>query len=301
MLSFHLHAQEEEIVLETSTGKIFGTYKLPQEKKNLTLVIIHQGSGPTDRNGNQDDMENNSLKYIADVLAIHGIASLRYDKRGIAESKEAMSDISDITFETYINDLKSWINLAAKDKRFKKIIIVGHSEGSLIGMLAAINNKKVNGYVSIAGPGRAADEIIKDQLKAAPDAIKKNAFDMIDRVKKGDTIENVPPIFYMFLNPSIQPYMRSWFKYNPSEEIKKIKVPLLILQGGNDTQVGEQEAILLSNANKKASLKIIKDMNHTLKQCDTMDKEAQKTFYTNPEHPLHPNLATELVNFVKGI
>lgn len=295
------HAQDESIVLQTESGKIDGTLRLPVKKKDLTIVILHQGSGPTDRNGNQEDYENNSLKYIADVLAAEGIASLRYDKRGVGESKAALSDPSDITLDIYVNDLKKWIQLISKDTRFKRIIIAGHSEGSLIGMIAAQNNKNVKAFISIAGAGRPADAIIKDQLSKAPEEIKKSVFDMIDRVKKGDTVENVPPIFYMILNPSIQPYMRSWFKYDPCQEIKKLKMPILIIQGNKDIQVKEQEAILLSEACPSAELKIIPNMCHPLKDADNTDKELQIPMYSDPSLPLNKQFVSDLIKFTNAL
>jgi len=296
-----LFSQDEPIVLQTTTGKIDGTLRLPIQKERLTLVILHQGSGPTDRNGNQEDYESNSLKYIADVLAAQGIASLRYDIRGIGESKAAMEDVSDMTFDIYVNDLKEWIQLMGKDKRFTKIIVAGHSEGSLIGMIASQNNKKVNAFISIAGAGRPADAIIKDQLSKAPEEIKKSVFEMLDRVKKGDTVENVPPIFYMILNPSVQPYMRSWFKYDPCVEIKKLNQPVLIIQGNKDIQVQEQEAILLSKAYPKAQLKIITNMCHPLKDSETIDKELQKPMYSDPSLPLNKQFVTELLQFISTV
>lgn len=296
-----LFCQDEPIVLQTETGKIEGTLRLPIQKEKLTLVILHQGSGPTDRNGNQEELESNTLKYIADVLAAQGVASLRYDKRGVGDSRAAMSDVSDLTFDTYVNDLKDWIKMMGKDKRFTKIIIAGHSEGSLIGMIASQNNKKVNAFISIAGAGRPADAIIKDQLSKAPEEIKRSVFEMLDRVKKGDTVENVPPIFYMILNPSVQPYMRSWFKYDPCVEIKKLQQPILIIQGNKDVQVQEQEALLLSKACPKGELKIIPNMCHPLKDAETMDKELQKPMYSDPSLPLNKQFVTELLQFVSSV
>jgi pimeloyl-ACP methyl ester carboxylesterase len=301
LFSLTVFSQDEAIVLNTESGKLFGTLKIPTQKNDLTLVILHSGSGPTDRNGNQEDLQSNSMKYISDILAAENIASLRFDKRGVAESKAALADESEITIDVYINDLKSWIELVSKDKRFRKIIIAGHSEGSLIGMEASIENKKVKGFVSIAGAGRAADVVIKEQLEKAPPEIKNSVFEMMDKVKKGDTVENVPPIFYMILRPSIQPYMRSWFKYDPAVEIKKLKIPVLIVQGTTDIQVKESDAKLLSEAKPEASLKLIKNMNHPLKECESTEKAEQEKYYADPAFPLHKEFVSSLLQFVKGI
>ena len=299
--SFIAKAQDEVLTLKTTEGELEGTLSIPDKKKDIPLVLIIAGSGPTDRNGNQGEMENNSLKMIASELSKNNIASFRFDKRGIGQSSDAMKEESELRFETYVNDVNAWIDLLAKDKRFSKIIVAGHSEGSLLGMIASQNNKNVKAFVSIAGAGRPADMLIREQLDKAPDNIKTIVFSMLDKVKNGDTIPNVPTIFYALLRPSIQPYMKSWFKYDPQLEIAKLKIPVLITQGNMDSQVKENDAVLLSKAQTKASLKIIKSMNHVLKTCESMDKEIQKAIYSNPDLPLNPDFVTELIAYVNTI
>ncbi len=299
-----IKAQEENIVLKTATGDIDGTLALPENKKDIPIVLIIAGSGPTDRNGNSDliDGDNNSLKYLADALRKNGIASVRYDKRGIARSMDAMTSEKSLRFDTYINDIKDWVELISQDKRFSKIIIAGHSEGSLLGMCAAVDNKKVDGYISIAGAGRSADVVLKEQFAAAPDNIKEIIFPMLDTLKAGDTIASVPKYFYTLFRPSVQPYMISWFKRNPQEEIKKLTIPVLILQGTTDIQVKETDARLLAAAQPKADLEIIANMNHVLKDCDFLDKEKQNTtIYNNPALPLNKEFMMDVVEFVRSL
>lgn len=300
-LSCSLNAQEEGMILKTTTGDIDGTLTLPEIKINIPVVLIIAGSGPTDRNGNNEAMENNSLKFLSEELRKNGIASLRFDKRGIGQSSGAMRKEIDLRFDNYVNDVKDWIALLAKDKRFSKIIIAGHSEGSLIGMIAAAHNKHVNAYISIAGAGRPADEILKEQLEKTPSSVKEIIFSMIDTLKKGDTVGNVAQIFYGLFRPSVQPYMISWFKYNPQTEIKKLEIPVLIVQGSTDVQVTETDATLLSKAQPKAELKIISNMNHVLKDCDTNDKEKQKAIYSNPVLPLNKEFSTEITRFIQKV
>jgi uncharacterized protein len=289
--------QDETVVLKTKTGDLEGTLSLPQTKQNIPVVLIIAGSGPTDRNGNQEDHENNSLKYLAEELKKNNIAALRFDKRGVGQSS-GMGDGSDPQLETYVNDVKNWIDHLSLDKRFNRIIVAGHSEGALLGILASQKNNKVNAFVSIAGPGRPLDLILREQLNYLPDNVKTIIFDMVDRVKKGDTITNVPPIFYPLLRPSIQPYLRSLFKYDPPVELKKLKIPALIIQGTTDLQVSVKDAELLAGANPKNDLKIITNMNHVLKDCEATDKESQKPFYSNPEIPLNAELVKYTVEFI---
>ncbi len=294
-------AQEETIVLKTTTGEIEGTLTLPNNTKDLTLVLLIAGSGPTDRNGNNESMENNSLKFISDELRKNSIASVRFDKRGIARSRDAMTSEGDLRFDTYVNDVIGWVELISKDKRFSKIVVAGHSEGSLIGMIASAKTKNVKAYISIAGAGRPADEILKEQLSVAPTSVKDIVYPMIDKLKRGDTLGDVAPYLASLFRPSVQPYMISWLKYNPQEEIKKLTIPILILQGTTDVQVKEEDANLLAKAQPKAELKIIKNMNHVLKDCETNDKEKQMPIYNNPDLPLNKEFADAFVDFVKKV
>lgn len=299
LLQMAIKAQEETIILHTSTGDLDGTLAMPEAKNNIPVVLIIAGSGPTDRNGNNSAMENNSLKFLADGLRKNGIASVRFDKRGVAGSQEAMTKESDYRIENLMDDVKDWIKLLAADKRFGKLFVAGHSEGSLIGMVAAENNKSVSGFISIAGAGRSADLILKEQFAETPKNIKEIIFPMIDTLKKGDTISSVPHFFHSLFRPSVQPYLISWFKYNPQDELKKLDMPILIIQGTNDLQVKVEDANLLAKANPKATLVLIEKMNHVFKIVEG-DKKANKDTYDNADLPIADRLTESMVKFINN-
>lgn len=130
---------QEPVTLKTPTGEIFGTLELPAVRTPVPVALIIAGSGPTDRNGNSPAIPgaNNSLKMLADGLAARGIASVRYDKRGIAASRAAMTGEQDLRFDLFIEDAVGWVKQLRADPRFSTVTIIGHSEGSLIGMIAA--------------------------------------------------------------------------------------------------------------------------------------------------------------------
>jgi len=283
-------------ILETSTGKIFGTITLPHSFKKGKIVLIIAGSGPTDRDGNNSMMKNNSLKQFAFALADSGIASLRFDKRGIAESSKAMTKESDIRFDDYVDDVKSWILYLKKDNRFTEIIVAGHSEGSLIGMIASLKN--VNKYISISGPGNPANETLKTQLNSQPDAIKNVAFPMLDSLSKEMLVHNNNLLLASLFRPSVQPYLISWFKYNPQTEIKKLNIPILVIQGDKDIQVSVDDAKLLSLAKKSSQLEIIHNMNHVLKIIGDEKDENIKS-YSNPSLPISSEFVSKVISFIK--
>ena len=288
--------KESPIVLKINTDQLFGTLTIPDLTQKYPVALLIAGSGPTDRNGNNPMMKNNSLKMLAEVLAKNGIASLRYDKRGIGESKASAISEQSLVFENYTEDAKSWINLLKQDKRFSAVIIIGHSEGSLIGMIAGA---KANKFISIAGPGESADKLIKTQIDSKGNKqLNDLTFPIIDSLKTGNQVKKVDPMLNSLFRPSIQPYLISWFKYNPQAEIKKLNVPILIIQGNNDLQVTVKDAETLSQANKSAELLVVDKMNHVMKIIEG-DKQANLESYNNENLPLSEVMTSKIVSFIK--
>ena len=285
---------ETKVILETKTGQIFGTLTTPNKFSNIPVALIIAGSGPTDRDCNSPMVKSNAYKKIAYGLAGNNIASLRFDKRGIAESMSAMKSESDIRFDDYINDAKEWIQLLVKDKRFSKIIVIGHSEGSLIGMLAAA---KADMFISIAGAGQSIDKTLREQLSAQPKEIQDLSNPIIESLKQGKTVDKVDPKVEMLFRLSVQPYMISWFKYDPQIEIQKLNIPILIIQGTNDIQVTVEDAKRLSKANPKSQLVLIDKMNHIFKTVEG-DKQANLATYNDPTLPLADGLVKDIAGFI---
>ncbi|MDQ1266598.1 MAG: uncharacterized protein QG635_1750 [Bacteroidota bacterium] len=284
--------------LVTSTGTINGTLLLPEGREKMPIALIIAGSGPTDRDGNSPLIEgkNNSLKMLADGLASKGIASLRYDKRGIGESIAAMKSEAELRFDDYVNDAVGWINLLKGDSRFTDVIIIGHSEGSLIGMLAA-KKSKVRAYISAAGAGRKISEALTEQLKEAPEAERHEAAEIIKELKKGKMVDSISNSMQILFRRSVQPYLISWLKYDPSTEIAGLHIPVLIVQGSNDIQISEKDARQLFAKCPGSKLLIIPGMNHILKIASLDRDEIIKT-YSDPNLELAPGLIDGISGFI---
>ncbi len=292
----------EAASLRTPTGTLAGTLQLPAGAGAHPLAIVIAGSGPTDRNGNTfgTPIRPDTYRQIADSLAAHGIATLRYDKRGIGESRAAMPDERDIRFEMGASDAGAWVTQARADNRFSTIVIVGHSEGSLLGMLAT-GLAHPDGFVSVAGIARRADAVIHEQLSAQlPPALVAQSDSAFARLVRGDTEPNPPAALYALLRASVQPYLISWLRYSGATEIAKLSVPVLIVQGTHDVQVAVSEADALAAALPKARLVRVTGMDHTLKLAPATLAE-QLPFYSDPSIPLAPELVSALVTFVAGV
>ena len=285
---------EMDQTLQTSTGELSGTLTVPILKGTFPVALIIAGSGPTDRNGNNAQMKNNSLQMLAHELAAHGIASLRYDKRGIGKSASALISEELLRFENYVEDAKAWVSELKTDSRFRELIIIGHSEGSLIGMLAS---EKADVFVSLAGAGRSIDVILKEQLAVQLEGKKKllrAANEGLAKLKEGKLVEDAPVELFGLFRPSVQPYMISWMKYDPAVEISKLNIPIVIIQGSTDLQVSEEDARLLFEAHRLDSrLIIIEDMNHVLKIAP-LDRTKNIETYSKSELPLAPELCRVL-------
>jgi len=278
----------------------------------MPVVLIIAGSGPTDRDGNSPLLKgpNNSLKLLAEGLAAHGIASVRYDKRGIGETGKAMQLAAekaktplreeDLSFENYIDDAVRWGNQLRADRRFSSLTVIGHSEGSLIGMVAA-QRIGANVFVSIAGAGRPLQEIILNQVKSqlTPDLLKTTEH-ILDQLAAGKTVQSVPNELNMLLRPSAQPFLISWLRYDPSKEISKLRVPVLIVQGTTDMQVHLTDAKRLAEGNPSAKLLLIDGMNHVFKAVPN-EQDKQVSSYSDPTLPVAPDLISAISRFVNEI
>jgi len=297
--------------LETPTGVLHGTLARPQSRSRVPVVLIIAGSGPTDRDGNSPLLPgaNNSLKLLAEALAARGIASVRYDKRGIGETGKAMLLAAqktkivpreeDLSFETYIDDAIRWAKQLRADRRFSRLIVLGHSEGSLIGMVAA-QRTGADAFVSIAGAGRPIQQIILEQVERqfSPDLLKKTD-EILEQLAAGKTVAEVPSELNILLRPSIQPFMISWLRYEPAKEITKLRVPILIVQGSTDLQARLADAKGLADGNGTAKLFLIDGMNHVLKTVPT-DPAKQVASYSDPALPVTPTLIMAITEFVRG-
>jgi pimeloyl-ACP methyl ester carboxylesterase len=273
-------------------------YSPSKQTKKTNLVILIAGSGPTDRDGNQKGLTNNSLKFLAEALANNSIAVYSYDKRIFAQMATGKLDEASLSFDNFIDDAKAVLLHFKNQKKYHSITIAGHSEGALIGMVAA--NSNADAYISIAGAGRPIDEVLLEQIGKQAPFLKEEVQKNLETLKSGTTFELKNQMLASLFRASVQPYMISWIKYNPQAEIKKLQIPTLLINGDKDIQVSVQDAQLLQQAKPDAQLKIIPNMNHIFKQIKGDDAE-NKASYTNPDLPIATDLSELITTFIKTI
>jgi alpha-beta hydrolase superfamily lysophospholipase len=292
-------ANDTDVQINGGIAPLKGSLLMPDGDARVPAVLILAGSGPTDRNGNAPGgLNTDAYKLVAQALAGQGIASLRVDKRGIAASAAAATKEEDLRFTTYIDDAVSWVDFLHQQKRVDRIVILGHSEGALIGSIAA-QRPGVAAFISLAGAGFPAGEVLRRQLGAQINGdLKARAFAAIAELEAGRLVANPPPELAALFRPSVQPYLISWFKYDPAAEIAKLNVPVLIVQGTTDIQVTIDDAKKLAAAKPNAKLLLIDGMNHILRAAP-LDRAANAATYSNPSLPLKPELMPALIDFVQ--
>ena len=287
--------KEEIAINPLINGSLYSPLK---QNKKTNLVLLISGSGPTDRDGNQKNLINNSLKYLCEGLAQNDIAVFSYDKRIISQMKTGTVNEATLTFDDFITDATSVLLFFKNQKKYNKIIIAGHSEGSLIGIIAA--KDKADGFISLAGAGRTIDAVLVEQITKQAPFLKEETQKNLDILKSGKTFELKNPMLASIFRESIQPYMISWMKYDPQIEIAKLEMPIVIINGTKDKQVSVQEAELLKKAKPKAELVLIENMNHVFKEIKGDDAENMKS-YTNADLPIVPKLTSAITAFVKSL
>lgn len=288
-----------EISLGVEAGALSGTLRTPENSAADTVVLFIAGSGPTDRDGNSALMggKNNSLKMVSSILAENGFASLSYDKRMIGKSASIDVSEEELVFDDFVSDAVGWIQKAKEELGFTKVILFGHSEGALIALRAA-QKREVDGVVAAAGAGFPMYVTLKEQLERQGGYDMERVNQIIAELRAGNSVTDIGPQLQPLFRESVQPFLISLFQYDPKEEIARLDVPILIIQGGKDIQTTPKDAQRLQEGNPDAKLVVIDSMNHVLKDVtDTYDNLAS---YADPTVPLSEEFQQEVLSFCKG-
>ncbi|WP_155284774.1 alpha/beta hydrolase [Capnocytophaga felis] len=298
LFSMQVFAQQTSFISENVeiNSLLSGTLYTPNTSQPTDLVILIAGSGPTDRDGNQPLMKNNSLKFLAQELAKNEISVFSYDKRIFGLMKQNNLKEEELSFNDFIEDAVLVAEFFLKKKKYKSVTIAGHSEGSLVGMVAS-QKANVNKFISIAGAGSSIDKVIEHQMETNAPLLLKQSQEILSELKKGNVVEVQNPMLQAVFRKSVQPYMISWLKYDPKTELQKLKMPVLIVNGTSDLQVPVSEEEILKEASPNAKFCIIEEMNHVLKTVTNSVENMQS--YANPDLPINAKLVEEIVNFIK--
>jgi alpha-beta hydrolase superfamily lysophospholipase len=298
---------EFEVNFVSGSVKLAGTLTIPNKyaEKLPAFVFVH-GSGPNDRDENPDlslmspkDKEKlvqtlkgfkldvsqyklNVFNVMSDYFVREGFATLRYDKRGIGKSE---GEYKTAGFKDFISDAHAAIKFLRSRTEVdpSKIIVLGHSEGGIIGPVLCVEDPTIAALVICAGTSQKLDDIMIQQAKSAKEMLSRltqeqkeklgiiNTPDpveiveqLIEKVKRGDEYVEIEG------HKVYAKWYREHFAHDPLETIKKVKCPILIVQGEKDFQVPFNNALALKDAlensgNTNVRLLLFPNIDHLLK------------------------------------
>ena len=272
--------------------------------KGAPVVVIIPGSGPTDRDGNNPlGVAAASYRLLAEVLAKHRITTVRIDKRGMFGSKAAIANANEVTIADYAADAHAWAKAARAATGVKCVWLLGHSEGSLVALVAGQDRRNLCGVISVSGVGRKFGTVIRDQLTSNPAnaPILAPALAALDRLEKGQRVDGntLPAPLQPLFGEAVQPYLIDLMAQDPARLAASLKLPLLIVQGERDLQVRVEDAQALAAAQRKSRLVLVPGVNHVLKAVATDDRAANFATYADPSLPVSLGVVDAIVAFVK--
>ncbi|MGE5537282.1 MAG: alpha/beta hydrolase family protein [Gemmatimonas sp.] len=291
-LSGECAAAEYAVTFEGSGGiPLAGSLMLPTAAApgGTPAILLLQGSGPTDRDGNQRPALVTDLeRQVAELLASEGVASLRYDKRGMHENRSTMpADAKDLpsffAWSAFVDDARAALRFLSAQPGIddRRVGVLGHSEGGLFAVaLSASESPRI--LVLASTPARPLGEVIHDQIarhldrQGATEAQRAFFLDADLRVQShiratGLVPADVPAGIAAFYPSYLGPYLRSALEFDPGSMVKRLRIPTLAIYGGADAQVSaERDAPLMASALDRRSdgsrNVVVPGVSHNLKK-----------------------------------
>jgi uncharacterized protein len=277
-----------------NVGAIDAVLTIPPGVERPPVALLIAGSGSTDHDGNGPQIKPATLKKLSEQLLARNIATLRYDKRGAGGWKADFGRPEDFRFKDYVDDAVLLVNFLRGSGKFSRVVLVGHSEGGLVAILAA-RRVPVDRLVLLATAARRQGDLLKAQLEKQ---VKPESFaavaKAIDDIMAGQIVDPLPP--GLVIPPAMQPGIASAFTEDPIDPLRKLVTPTLIVGGGRDHQVARLDFVALSAAAPAARTLWLADMNHVLN--DVSDEADDLAAYSQSERPLDSVLIDQVASFI---
>ena len=321
---FKYHIEEVTFVNEKEGNKLVGTLTIPEGKGPFPAMVLVSGSGQQDRD--EELMNHRPFWVIADYCALHGIAVLRYDDRGVGGSE---GEVKNATSMDFSYDAEAAFDYLRNRKEIdaSKVGILGHSEGGIINFMVSARRPEVAFLISLAGPSVNGIEVLKEQQAAILRAsgmseemvqFSGNAnaqmFDIIEASSSREEADSLlrqlvkgwgynEELTEQTVGQMASPWMYYFLKYDPTEAIVKTNCPALLLNGSKDLQVIASqnlpgyEKIIVEHGKTNLILHELPDLNHLFQHCET----GSPNEYFEIEETISPEVLEMIVGFVKKI
>ena len=328
---FPYRSEEVTVRNERDEINLAGTLTLPEKGTKFPAVVMVTGSGAQNRD--EEIMGHKPFFVIADYLTRNGIAVLRCDDRGTAASQGTHATA---TNEDFATDTEAMVNYlrSRKEINAKKIGIIGHSAGGIIAFIVAQKDPSIAFVVSLAGAGVRGDSLMLKQVElisksqGMPDAVWqgmkpsiRNRYAILQQTDKtpeelqkelyADVTKTMSPEQLKDLNTIQQlsaqissmtsPWYLHFMKYDPAQDLKKLKCPVLALNGEKDIQVDAamnlaaiQERIT-GNGNKNVTVKAYPNLNHLFQTC----KKGTLAEYGQLEETINPEVLKDIIEWIR--
>lgn len=285
---FPYRVEEVKFDHKEANVTLAGTMTFPEgykEGQKVPVVLMVTGSGPQNRD--EELMGHKPFLVLADRLARHGIASLRYDDRGTGLST---GDFSSATTAALATDALAGIKYLRGLKKFSCVGILGHSEGGSIAyMLGAGGNADF--IVSLAGPACKVDTLMMLQL---------NKLSRLQGAKE-DVAHNVAETRQLLLSQDSGPWMKAFLNMDFSQFLKSVKCPVMALGGSNDLNVPAEfnMKVLKSKlpSNSKDFIKIYPGLNHLFQHSST----GNPLDYVNIEETMSEEVMNDVCTWINKV
>jgi hypothetical protein len=278
----------EEITFTNPSDKALfsGTLIYPvgyekMSKKGVPVVLMITGSGQENRD--EEVFHHKPFLVIADYLARNGVATLRYDDRGVGSSK---GDVKELTTMINMEDAIAGLTYLKQLKKFGKIGTLGHSEGATISFMLA-SRGKVDFIISMAGAGVKGDSVISEQIHRICE------LNGISRAIAEDQIVQ--------LTKTANPWLKFFLSFDPASDIKSTKCPTMAINGTKDMQVISTSNLVsikrLLSENNKNLIKEYDGLNHLFQHCTT----GNPSEYVNISETISPEVLKDIADWIKLI
>ena len=278
--------QTEEVTFrnEADGATLSGTLTWPvgydKAKQKPLVVLMVSGSGQQNRD--EELFNHKPFFVIADYLARQGIATLRYDDR--ATGKSIGGEVKNATTKDFMHDAAAGIDYLRNKKAFKKIGLLGHSEGGAIAFMLGAQ-KKIDFIVSLAGPGVKGDTLLAAQSNRILSLAGQPANMTVEKYRSQQAVQQLP-------------WLQWFIDYDPSEDIRQTRCPVFALNGDSDTQVlasQNLEAIRrLLPPSKQNLVKNYPGLNHLFQHCTT----GLPTEYGEIEETISPEVLSDIAQWL---